>query len=97
MTWLRVDHVATAMRAATEKCRSCRHQIVWAQTVNGKAMPLDVEPSERGNVAVDLVFGVLHAGVVSGPDRDSLRAAKRPLYLSHFTTCPHADNWRNNR
>lgn len=85
------------MIAHLERCRSCNRPIVWANTSNGKTMPLDPEPSDRGNLVVSLTDNILHAGVVRGPQRDGLRAARKPLYLSHFTTCPHADNWRKNR
>lgn len=31
-------------------CRVCPASIVWAVTVNGKAIPVDAEPSPDGNV-----------------------------------------------
>ncbi len=85
------------MITPVEHCRSCGRPIVWAETAAGKRIPLDPEPSERGNVTASLHTGVLHAGVVRGPHRDGLHAAHKPLYLSHFTTCPHADTWRTRR
>lgn len=85
------------MIAPLEHCRSCGRSIVWARTPNRKAMPLDPEPTPRGNLVVSLTADVLHAAMVKGPQRDGIRAAHQPLYLSHFTTCPHADTWRTNR
>jgi len=64
-------------------CRSCKQPILWGKTVNGKAMPIDPEPVAGGNV--ELVDG--RANVVT-PEPDVAR------YVSHFTTCYAADNWR---
>lgn len=71
--------------ARTSKCRSCGAAIRWARTVNGKAIPLDVEQSIAGNVRLDGA-GIAH---VLGPldlvaDPDELR------WMPHHATCP---NW----
>lgn len=85
------------MIAPLEHCRSCGRPIVWARTSNNKSIPLDPEPAPRGNLVVSLTDSILHAGVTRGPQLDGLRAAHKPLYLSHFTTCPNADTWRKKR
>lgn len=67
----------------TATCRSCGAPIIWARTVNGKAMPLDAEPTDAGNVS--LVNGVAYVGE---------QLALPPCYTSHFATCPDAPGWR---
>jgi len=67
-------------------CRSCGADILWVVTVNGKAMPLDPDPVEDGNVTVE--GGI---ATVLGP----LEAVSEPvLYVTHFQGCPDADEWR---
>jgi len=68
------------------RCKSCEAPIEWATMPSGKANPIDAEPSPRGNL-------VLIGGKVRfATDED--RALHRPLYTSHFATCPSADEWR---
>ena len=56
-------------------------------------MPLNVTPSERGNVQV-------HAGDPPRGDvlaSDALRVARErglTLYLSHHATCPQGNEWK---
>lgn len=57
-------------------------------------MPLDPVPVEDGNVWVDGYKGstpVVEVALTSAtvPPHIALR------YVSHFVTCPHADQWRN--
>lgn len=65
-------------------CRSCGAAIIWAKTINGKAIPLDAEPVAGGNVS-------LHGGVcrIVGEDIGT--------HVSHFATCPHSKRWRAQR
>ncbi|GIF08688.1 hypothetical protein [Actinoplanes siamensis] len=73
-------------------CRSCNAPIIWATSRGGKAMPVDAEPTEDGNVELaerpGLFVGPV-ATVLTGP---SLLGG--PLREAHFTTCPDADRWR---
>lgn len=83
-------------------CRSCHAAILWADTVDGKKMPVEEKPTAlRGNVVLRieenpprLVAGVLTKGQIAGA-----RADGQKLYESHFTSCPNADGHRrrNNR
>lgn len=68
------------------KCRSCEAEILWVTTRTGKSMPLDVEPSPKGNMV--LVAGKTWVAT------DEDRRLKRPTFTSHFATCPEADQWR---
>lgn len=64
------------------RCKTCEADITWASTRSGKSMPLDAEPTERGNMA--LVAGKTWVAT------DEDRRLHRPLYTSHFATCPNA-------
>jgi hypothetical protein len=80
-------------------CRSCGAPIRWAKTLNGKAIPLDAQPTSAGNI-------VLHdtgdpnapkARVLAGADLFDARTAGAELWLSHYATCPDGQKWRRPR
>lgn len=62
-------------------CRSCGQRIVWVETERGRRMPVDAEP----------VPG--HFVITHGP-RNGAVATQVPVYVSHFSTCPNADQHR---
>lgn len=68
------------------KCGSCGATIVFLKTTKAKAMPLDPEPVEGGNVRVRDGIALVN----SEPDLldDGFR------YQSHFASCPNADRHR---
>lgn len=68
------------------RCSSCSAEIVWAQTVTGKLMPVDAEPSPRGNVVLAQEGEKLVAFVSAAPVDGG--------HLSHFSTCVNADQHR---
>lgn len=75
------------------RCRTCGAEIIWAITINKRAMPLDATPSPKGN----LRFAPEHA---LPEDRapvvvHSLDAPER--YTSHFATCAQAAQHRRAR
>lgn len=67
------------------RCKSCGAMIVWAFTARGKLIPLDADPVDP-----------------TGPGRfvkegegirkyEPLLDAGKPAYVSHFSTCEHAE------
>lgn len=68
------------------RCDSCGAPIVWAKTRSGKAIPVNVDPSPSGNLALRDGVAVVVTAI------DGMNAPHR--YLSHFATCPHAGQWR---
>jgi hypothetical protein len=75
------------------RCRSCNAPIIWATSVNGKPLPLNVQPEPRGNVEL------LAVGNGQDPVARVLSSAERAervgeLYVSHWVTCPDAAVWR---
>ena len=63
------------------KCRGCGAEITWAFTTNGKRIPLN-EPSEPRFI---LRFA---------PDGQP-QAIGMATFISHFATCPKADEFRH--
>lgn len=81
------------------KCKSCGAEIVWTETTRGRRMPVDAEPSERGNV---LVAGLKpepmpKAYVYGSLEALQLRDQGVELHAAHHATCPNADDWRTER
>ena len=71
-------------------CRSCGEAIIWAKSKNGKAMPIDAEPTVAGKF-------MLHEGKPDEIDAfyDPRYAGDR--YTCHFETCANADQHRRER
>lgn len=71
----------------SSRCRSCGAAIIWAVTgVARRAMPLDAEPTEEGNI-------LLRDGVAVVATRADNTEGEL-MYLSHFATCPEAKRHR---
>lgn len=78
---------------ADAACRSCGAAIRWVQTINGRRMPMDVEPAADGNV---WLTGIKNGTpqVLVALTADAVPANVPVRYHSHFVTCPQADEWR---
>lgn len=80
-------------RGKAAQCKSCKAAIVWIETHDGKAMPIDAVPStSKGTIVVNEAG--TQGDVVAGEALDLLRAAGRQLFVSHFATCPQATQHR---
>jgi len=72
-------------------CRSCPAEVIWAITTKDRMMPVDVEPNPDGNVEITYDgLGRAHA-VVHGQTPMTMDGV---MHMSHFVTCPNADEWR---
>lgn len=68
-------------------CATCGSPVRWARTAaSGKRIPLDPRPRPDGNLALQ---GSPQRAVVVPTD-----SPIQPRYVTHFTTCPHADSHR---
>lgn len=74
-------------------CRSCKAAIVWAETVNGKSMPVNAEPVDNGNLVLTPAMDPRDPPQVRTLGRDE--HAPMPRYTSHFATCPQAIAFRH--
>lgn len=70
----------------TTLCKSCRARIIWAKTVNGKAMPVDADTSRPD---ANIILGEGSDGLVA-----SVTQPGRGFFVSHFAVCPAANNHR---
>lgn len=73
-----------------EQCRSCNANIIWARTSSGRPMPVDAEPTRSANVRLRWEGSEVKADVV----KVALAFGSTGNRLSHFVTCPKADQWR---
>ncbi len=83
------------------ECRSCKQRIIWAEGPTGKAMPVDSEPSDQGNVQLyRRPNGEIYAKVLGPEAAQNVRnaaevlKAAHTLRTSHFATCPQAAQHR---
>ena len=84
--------VAVAVMSTTT-CKACGAPIVWVTTAAGRAMPVQRSTSDDGTI-------VLRGGlayVVGVVEAEALRADDVPLFVSHFVSCPAADQLRRRR
>lgn len=83
----------------TTACRSCQSPVVWCLTENNRRMPVDPDPDEKGNlvVAVRRGDGMCVMRYLRPELAEEERAHGTRLYLSHFVTCPSADEHRRSR
>lgn len=82
------------MKAGASACKSCGAAILWAVTEKGAKIPVDVEPTTDGNVAIQpnadqsgwLAF-------IAGP-LEQVPGSSSVRRKSHFATCPNAAKHR---
>lgn len=71
--------------AQTTACSSCSAPIKWVRTERGKHMPVDAKPTT-------LLVATGGHGPQGTPNVTSRRG-----WVSHFATCPNADQHRRER
>ena len=64
-------------------CKLCGMPITWANTVNGKKLPLDPDPHVNGTV---FLYGT-EATVLGRADLKQARKEGTPLHVPHWKTC----------
>jgi hypothetical protein len=83
-------------------CVACDQPMRWAITDNDKFIPLDLDPSENGNIELtDEILvtdkGALHRARVHGESAQlkfAVEVAHGDRYLSHFVTCTDPERFR---
>lgn len=80
------------------KCKSCGAPIIWIKTFSGKAMPVDAggidffaDPEGKELFVTD------GGAVVHGVRAEEGAEHTHRGYISHFATCPNADQHRRRR
>ena len=67
-------------------CRSCGKEIVWAVSPNGKKIPLEEIKTQIYRMGGG-AFEPKDRATKLDPDMTGR------LYISHFATCPEANDW----
>lgn len=74
------------------KCRSCKADIVFAETLGGKLAPF--QRDDEGNYSME--NGT--AKFIGKPDVQLQLGELAPVrYSSHFASCAHAAKWRKEK
>ena len=81
-------------------CKSCNAPIIWAETPNGRPMPVDDQPSLKGTLFLmtrlrEAPLAIHHESTV--PFAQGARNLDSPRYVSHFSSCPNAAKHRKAR
>lgn len=66
-------------------CTSCGAEIIWAVTLSGRRIPLNSKSERRA---------ILDPNAGAGTT-DPVRMRVVDTYVSHFATCPNAEQHRN--
>lgn len=75
------------------RCRSCGAPVEWAETLGGKAIPLDLEERPDGNLRVVEVTR-RGAPIVAYLSKEALGHPAAGRRVTHFATCPNAASHR---
>lgn len=80
------------------RCRSCTAEVFWARTASGKLIPIDAEPVDGGNVHVVTRRADGTPATIRVATQDELGIhPDKSTYVSHFATCPSANEHRSKR
>lgn len=74
------------------RCRSCDAPVIWAYTPRGKRMPVDAELGPRPDGFSGALYR-LGSEIDGTPTLERLPSAASEGYVSHFATCPEANDW----
>lgn len=76
-----------------EKCRKCPTMIqMLAHVETGNLNPIEAAPSPQGNLVINREKGIYR--VATKGEIEEARAKKKNLYISHFSNCPYAKDFR---
>lgn len=78
------------------ECSACGEMMLWALTPSGAKAPIEYRPGENGNVLLlqPSGWGELLAVTLSGEGLERARQRGMDLRLSHYATCPSAEQFR---
>ncbi len=76
-------------------CRSCDAVIDWIKTPGGKNMPVEGDYIKFDDLSVGEVI-ISDSGNVYKKQADQRMPSVKGR-ISHFATCPNANDWRNKK
>lgn len=77
-----------------DKCKSCGASIVWIKTKKGRVMPCDPDPDMILVIEGKKITGIDKQGNTHVGYSGRLEGDDVEVYISHFSTCPFADQHR---
>jgi hypothetical protein len=83
------------------KCGRCNAKIIFlkqewtAKNPRPKPNPINVEPSDNGNILPSIGSGTYK--ILSGQELEEFKEQGNKLHLSHFATCPKAKDFRSKK
>jgi hypothetical protein len=82
------------MSNGNARCRSCGERILWAETVKGRRIPIDVQPAHDGNIRLEPQgqHAPPLAIVLTGQIENNTQR-----WRSHFASCPNAAQHRRTK
>ncbi len=92
--------VTAVQVGSSPRCRSCRAPIWWGLTAKGRRMPLDLAPTEDGNVVIERVDALIGIGAddplprVRVLRKDDVVGRDTPRYVAHWATCSNPERHR---
>jgi hypothetical protein len=78
-------------------CRSCGAEIVWVRLMpTGARAPVDAQTDLDGNLLLEeaAIAGDPPTAVLVSRARAAELVGTKPLFRSHFASCPQAEQWR---
>lgn len=75
------------------QCKSCKAEIIFIKTKKGKSMPCNPGLIDYANAKP----GAFLCSADGDVFRVSTKFQDKRGYLSHFATCPNADNFRKDK
>jgi hypothetical protein len=74
-------------------CKSCRQPILWRLTPNGKAMPLDYEPTSKADAGTYRIIDNQNCQ----PAEPMFDPPETAYHMNHRATCPVADQFKTRK
>lgn len=75
-------------------CTYCRMSVMWTHTVTGEKIPVDVQPTQFGDIRLYRDGRRLASQVAATPtERRRLLHGGWPLFHAHRLSCPKASDW----
>lgn len=77
-----------------DACKSCKALIVWAETIHGKAIPIDAGAVPSGNIGLEQPNDPREPPIAHVAPNIPADKCSQIRFVSHFVTCPQSREWR---
>lgn len=79
-------------------CKKCNAEIIWLKqhgVEDAKGNPIDAVGTPDGNLVINRELGVYR--IATGNEKEIAKLNNKKLYVSHFSTCPNAEEFRGTK